>query len=485
MSRLAKPARALFGVALGATVLLAPSQRSISLAGAHVTPADLLLLACVPLAALALWTRPRERDAPGQSPLRPFPPDLPYGALFLALALLSALLSGHLKTGLVEWAQFLLYFGFGGFAGWAAIRVGGHAWIRRGIVLFLAGGAANVAVALAQYLGPMAEVGVEGKGIDAPSFEVRGLFTNRNVLGGYLAMLLPFAFGLLARRREQVPRDEASDVPTAAPAAGAMVIGGKDGPTAIWLSSRAGRALFDAALVLLLCAGFTVALSGAGLFAATLAVLVFAVLRGPAWGVATASVLLAGFLLLAPETPRDNFTTPLRSIELFDAETGAPARRYTQWQAALAMTFEQPWRGLGPGTYQRNVGAFYDVVPRETGHSEDDIQNLYLVLAATCGWPALLAFCAMLLCAAAAPFRLPAKGRPPCASAASAALLGFAVAAIWNPLLVRGIGIPLVFLLTLAPCTSSTSFPSSRPAPSSRLRKSAASDARPVSAGSR
>ena len=111
------------------------------------------------------------------------------------------------------------------------------------------------------------------------------------------------------------------------------------------------------------------------------------------------------------------------------------------------MGFEHPLVGMGPGSYQRNIGPFYDVVPRATGPNEPDTQNLYLVIVSTMGYPALFAFLAILYAAWNA-------GRDKEADAfqraAAAGIIAFSLAAIWHPLLVRGLGIPLVFLLAIA-----------------------------------
>jgi O-antigen ligase len=111
------------------------------------------------------------------------------------------------------------------------------------------------------------------------------------------------------------------------------------------------------------------------------------------------------------------------------------------------MSFEHPFVGMGPGSYQRNIGPFYDVVPRATGPNEPDTQNLYLVIASTMGYPALFAFLAILYAAWN-------DGRDQAANAlsraAAAGIAAFAFAAIWHPLLVRGLGIPLIFMLAIA-----------------------------------
>ena len=203
-------------------------------------------------------------------------------------------------------------------------------------------------------------------------------------------------------------------------------------------------------------------LSGPALFAVAAVITATAFRKCRILGAVTAAVLLALFFFVAPELPRDNFTAAIQSAEIYHSDSGevqysetgvlthtagTPTRRYPEWQAALMMSFEKPLVGIGPGTYQKNIGPFYDVIPRETGPNEPDIQNLYLVMVSTMGYPVLIAFL-LLLYAGWNSGRSSASS--PCARAAAAAIAAFAITAIWHPLLVRGIGLPLVFMLALA-----------------------------------
>jgi hypothetical protein len=118
------------------------------------------------------------------------------------------------------------------------------------------------------------------------------------------------------------------------------------------------------------------------------------------------------------------------------------------------MTLTHPWTGVGLGNYQKHIGQYYAQVPRRTGPAEPDTQNLYLVLASSLGLPGLLAFLAVLAYAASAALRGAAGAAPEDrrwqAWGVAGALGAFAITAVWHPLLVRGIGLPLVFLLALA-----------------------------------
>ena len=390
-----------------AALALSPTQRSLALAGVHVTVADLLLAAAFGLAALT----------PGFFRRRP-PAE---NVALVALAAVSALCGESLREGLKEWLQIALYFLVGERVMATALELGGETWARRATAVFLGVGALVVALALAQYFADDPDVFPLCL---RPGLAVRGTFGNNNVLCGYLALLVPFAFALLFRKG-----------------------------MAWWLR---------AALGLLVAAGLAVMLSGAVLAAVSAVMVAAAFRRGRVWGAATALALLAAFFLVAPETRRDNFAAAVQSAEIYRTEPGGvryaedgvltweagdPARRYPEWQAALTMSFERPLVGVGPGTYQKNIGPFYDVVPRATGPNEPDTQNLYLVLASTLGYPALFAFLAVLFAA----WDAGRSGEPSSASwAAAASVAAFAIAAVWHPLLVRGLGIPLVFILALA-----------------------------------
>mgnify|MGYP000849915128 FL=1 len=233
---------------------------------------------------------------------------------------------------------------------------------------------------------------------------VGGTFGNRNVLGGFLTLALPLA------------------------AAGAL--GATRG-----IAARCGCAL-------LVLAGLTVNLSGASCWAVVIAVVALAAARGAKVFIPVALVLVLWQACVLRNLPRENDLCHFESVALYDS-AGQPTRRYPEWQAAASMILTHPWLGVGPGNYQRQVGPFYGQVPNATGPAEPDIQNLYLVLGATCGLPALLAFGALLTTAIGSAQKAGRTG-------VAAALAAFALACVWHPLLVRGLGLPLVFVLALA-----------------------------------
>jgi O-antigen ligase len=214
--------------------------------------------------------------------------------------------------------------------------------------------------------------------------------------------------------------------------------------------------------------GLCVTLSGAAVLAVLLALLAMAALRGRlAMAVALAFALLV-VVAVHPKLPRraglnelwpvaSEWQDPwISSIALHD-DAGELSRRYPEWETAWLIASDHPWRGVGAGNYQQAIReGSYRRIPTRPGPPEPDTQNLYLVLASSIGFPGLLAFLAMLLegMSLAARASLPAARLEAAdralALGAFGSLLAYSIAAVWHPLLVRGIGIPLVAVLALA-----------------------------------
>lgn len=391
----------LFPVFALIALALSPTQLTFNVMNVRMTIGDLLL---APALALGILSRRCVR--------------IPAECLaFIALAAASAIFAPIKSEAVKELVQVALYFA----AAWSVIdgAMRDGRWRSIAVAVFLVTGAAIVAVALVQYFMPSPDVFPLNlrKGLC-----VRGLFSNNNVLSGYLALLAPLAFSMALDARG-------------------------------W-----GRRI--ALFALVLCS-LSVMLSGPALAATCVAISALAFGRRKWLGAVTAAALVALFVFAAPHAPRDNFTSTVTSALPYHVDGGAvaytegatlewqagePTRRYPEWQAATMMTLERPLIGVGPGSYQRNIGAFYDAVPRATGPSEPDIQNLYLVMASTMGIPALSVFLAIL----AGSFAMGLRSDDVRSRGAAAAIAAFSVAAIFHPLLVRGIGVPLVFMLVLA-----------------------------------
>lgn len=402
------------GFALAA-LCAAPTQWSL-VPSLRLGVAD-LFLACA--AALGLLECLLARDGKRALSLRPHWTHL----LFILASGAALFAAADRLDALKEWVQGIEYFLVGPVVFAALLceeRLFGGASGSRVPPGFLALGAATavvLALALVQYFSPEGHGSIrlfaEPKTLDIIAnalggrespLLVGGTFGNRNVLGGFLALALPLC------------------------AAGALA---------------AGRAAWArAACALLLLAGLAVNLSGASYGAVVAVILLLAAVRGARVFLPVMLALVLWQTEVLPHLPRENDLCHFESVALYDP-AGLPTRRYPEWQAAASMILTHPWLGVGPGHYQKQIGPFYGQVPNATGPAEPDIQNLYLVLGASCGLPALFAFLAMLAAALGAAARSGRWG-------AVGALAAFAATAVWHPLLVRGIGIPLAFVLALA-----------------------------------
>ena len=253
---------------------------------------------------------------------------------------------------------------------------------------------------------------------------VAGPLANRNVYGGYLAILAPMAFGL-------------------------ALVSGR------WTMIVQGAAL---AVV-----GLATVLAGGPWLGMVVGMAVVAFVRSTKVFVIFAAALLVLALVAAPMLPHDNLSVLRQSVQVFDEDASAapplapaieewrriepslpPAAdnalapndeqnlrlrafgrtlkgasdsvvavdrlnpRYVEWQ--LAMKFLTPgiWRempnirardharrlilGVGVGNY-REVNQFYGALPKPNANTtEPDTANLYLVLAVSAGIPAALIF---------------------------------------------------------------------------------------------
>ncbi len=381
--------RMLFRYGVLLTLCIAPTQWSFEpRPKLHLSPADLSLALTAGVWLLDTFvTRQWKRLL-----LLPPWPNL----FFIAFACVSAINAPDKASAIKDLIQYVEYFLVGAML-FAAFLNDDERASRKALTVLATVTAIILSLALYHYFSP-----------DLSLLQVRGTFGNRNVLGGFLALALPLCFG--------------------------GVIGSRS-------------FALQSALAVLLVAGLTVNLSGASYFAVAGVLLCMAATRGPRLFIPVAASLLVWQILVLPQLPRENDLAHFQSVALYDG-TGAAERRYPDWQAAYSMTLTHPWLGVGLGNYQKHIGQYYDNIPRQTGPSEPDIQNLYLVLAASAGVPALFAVLAMLSVALQKLSALP--HRTALALGLAGSLGAFGLVAVWHPLLVRGIGLPLVFLLTLA-----------------------------------
>lgn len=373
-------------------LVISPTQFSFEVAPkAYVSPIDPLVWV-----VFAIWAwRALRRD--WKRPLRL----LPFIGLFLLTCLASVFAAASKPGAIKDTIQFAEYF-IAAFFVFSLVHERGS-FRRTAIHLFLAVATVIVAWATVEYLRP-----------SISDMHVQGSFGNRNVLGGYLSLVLPLMFALLL----YVP----------------------DWPRRIWLGVA-------------VVAGCAVTLSGGTAVALVVSMGVIAALTGRRALIAYVLCAAVGVAAVLPHLPRENLEALYRSIWLC-SDDGELAARYPEWQAAVVMMLENPWMGVGIGNYQANIGTYYGMIPNLAEAAEADSQNLYLVLASSTGIAGALAFIAMLADAGAKAIRTFACDTKPYHRAVALGALGsivaFAVNCIWSPLLVRGIGVPLAFILALA-----------------------------------
>jgi len=369
------------------TILIAPTQWSVEIRkGLLLSPADITLMLAAGVWLLDVFVR---RD---WAELRKLPPWS--HTLFILCAAASMLIASDKLAALKEVIQYIEYFIVGYIVFDRFMRQFPNAVTYLLVILSVALTGITV-LAVIQYLHP-----------HLANTEVCGTFGNRNVLAGFYALALPMLFACIIETRSWIAR---------------------------------------AALLILLLTALSVNLSGASYAAIVIATVLIAARHGFKWFIAAAATLILWQSAVLPRLPRENDLVHFRSMALY-GDDGTVERRYPDWQAAGSLILTNPLLGVGPGCYQKHVGQYYDNMPRKTGAAEPDIQNLHLVIAASMGIPALLAFLAMFI----APFNkeniFPMK-HTTLIHGAIGSLGAFACTAMWHPLLVRGIGLPFVLLL--------------------------------------
>lgn len=379
-----------WGLAL--IVVLAPTQFALNIKGIRLAPVDLVVWG-----VCALWLA---SNLSKFQRVRVFWPS-PAMLLFPALAALSIVKAGNRFEACKDIFQYIEYFGAAAILFHNGIR--DREFMGRLVDLFLIVGSLVVAYGLVQYFTP----GVE-------TFKVRATFGNRNILGGYLTLLVPLAYGRLLWDS--------------------------------WTSIRIWMATLVAAAAIL-------ALSGGVWLGLFLGLGMISAWRGQRALIAFLVLFTLVSVFLLPRLPRANLDEIQTSVAIFDDE-GEMQPRYTEWQAAWNMWRDNPLLGVGAGNYQANIGRYYGYIPRVNRNvTEPDSHNLHLVLLSSTGLCGLAAFLGMLIFYmrnAALAYGMAAN---PATKGLAAGLVGaiaaFAVNGVWTGLLVRGLGIPLVFCLVL------------------------------------
>ena len=387
----------------------------------HLAPADVLIWIAGALLLVRIILR-RDLRVLKRLPVA--------GVLLTVLAVLSMRFAANKLTAVADVIQFVDYFVVLMLLFTVILTTRDR--VQLVVMLWLAVGSIVAVWALVHYLDP-----------DRGALDVSGPFLNRNVLGGYLAMLLPFAWGLMLHSRKP-----------AAIAQSAVLVG----------------------------VGLVVMLAGGPWLAAMLGILVVSTVRSAKLLPAALAALLILWLFILPALPRDNARTLVASVYAYDKTQTIDERRYSKryirWQAcvrflapsyivqdgdvyhsSLTMTRSKHVRylllGYGIGNYEAGLDEFFADLPKpNVNMTEPDTQNLYLVLAFSVGLPAALAF----LWLVGAHMRRAAVGYRKTSDpllrgvllGCLGALVGCLVANVFTETLVRGSGPAMILVLALA-----------------------------------
>ena len=385
--------RKLVTIGLLVIVLIAPTQYSFEVRDkTYLSIVDpLLWLVCL------LWLVDLVKS---RTLLSVKPPPL-VTILFVVAAFLSIAKAGNRFASLKDIFQILEYFAVAFLLFTSVIK--DCRQLKMVLYGFLGTATAVVGLGLLQYLSSGTE-----------TFMVGSTFGNRNVLGGYLSLVLPLMFGLML------------------------------------FESRWSRRIWYALTIM---AGAVVTLSGGTAIALVLSLCIVSVLKSQRAFVMLLVVLSLGMATVLSHLPRENGRALRESISMFDDE-GELSKRYPEWQAGVAMIREHPLLGVGIGNYQANIGLHYGTVPNRPVAAEADSQNMYLVLASSMGLPGLACFLGMLFLFARNAVRSyfdsgSSQIQRGLALGLLGSLIAFSINCIWSPLLVRGIGIPLALVFSL------------------------------------
>jgi len=279
---------------------------------------------------------------------------------------------------------------------------------------------AVIAVGLVQYISPawvevlpapLADV----FSADSP-FEVRATFGNRNVLAGYLALMLPLMWGIVMSHRSIFVR--------------------------LWLA-------------VLTVAGLVITLSGGVMLAIVFAILMITFIRSEKAFAIVAVIGLVACIYLAPQLPMKNGNVLRDSVLLYKRDAPWPwQQKYVEWQAALNAINSNPVTGVGIGNYQLNINRYYlDIEKPPENLMEPDAVNGWMVTGVTLGVPGLLLLLWMLLSFQKRASMHYGAAEPGIVKGFCLGVYGaigsFMIASLFTNLLVRGVGIAFVIMVAL------------------------------------
>ena len=255
------------------------------------------------------------------------------------------------------------------------------------------------------------------KGVEATKDRI-GTRSNRNVLGAYVALMVPLMWGVVICHR---------------------------------------RILVQLWLFVVCAAGMAFTLAGGAFLSMSAAMLAISFARKEWLFVLLAAALIVGVIYGLPAMPQDNSFLLTDSLSLFKSDnTVWPwQQRYVEWQAAMNGTMMNPLVGVGLGRYQTNIGQYYGDIPKPGGTNlmEPDAINYYGVLGLEAGLPALAALLWVLLRharkAAGAYARLERGLEKGLALGACGSLLAFAINSFFCSCIVRGVAVGFVLILAL------------------------------------
>ena len=246
-----------------------------------------------------------------------------------------------------------------------------------------------------------------------------GTRSNRNVLGAYLALMVPLMWGVVICHRNILVQ--------------------------LWL-------------FVVCAAGMAFTLAGGAFVSMSAAMLAITYMRKEWLFVLLAAALVCGVVYGLPAMPRDNLGLLTDSVILYksDNTTWPWQQRYVEWQPAIDGITMNPLVGVGLGRYQKNIGQYYGDIPKPGGTNlmEPDAINYYCVLGLEAGIPALLALFWILLrharYAARAYARLDRGLQKGLALGTCGSLLAFAMNSFFTSSIVRGVAIGFILILALS-----------------------------------
>lgn len=381
--------------------------------GLPICPADLLLAAAF---ATAIYLAAR-----GSLKLRAFIP--PWAPLaLLAVMALAWFASGTAAAGVKEMLQIIEMLVIGLVLLRAALAPDGNSrGLAEGAEELLSGAlvaAAGAAVAVGLY-----------QRYTAPDcqFKWAGLLDNRNYLGGFMALVLPFLAGEYVLPAVQRP------LPLRIIAAATML---------------AGMLLVPNIIVL----------------AAIIAGVIIALDAGEPSGAAAGwlkKAVLAAMLLVVPVLAARPHLAGGFALYRQEGATYKPSARTRRWQAVLTAASRRPLLGFGPGCFQEQIGSYYRLGFAKPEGATDDIagydlradepgsQGLWEVALAETGIFGVAAWLLLIGAGVVAAFR---HGRPAAAGALIAAGIAGAAVAVWA----RAIGVLWAYMLALAASSRQT-----------------------------